>query len=553
MSSSFRILRSRAFAALFVLSLLVLQVPAQNGTAPSGLSSAERALTSNISVKSITEFTKALSADNMEGRGTMQPGGEKAARWIADRYKEMGLKPLGDNGTYFQQVKFRETAFDKNTAFKLGDKELKLGKEWGPLPLMLSNSSISGEMVFVAYGLVDEALKRDDIKSLDLAGKIVVMMQGPPESVPEEQWGEEVAFGAIMQMLLRGAKGFVFVSHGREQNSNDEIVGYLSRRQIELAEDGFGGFPIPPLLVASDSAAEKLFAKSGVSFKEARKRAEKNDFQGFDLKQTGKITIGLKKTDGTSPNVVGYIEGSDPKLKEEAIVFTAHYDAYGKDNGAIYNGAADNALGTSEMLAVAEAYSKMSPKPKRSMVFLAVTGEEYGLYGSKHWAKNPTWNVTKIAANLNLDGIGSEVYGPVKLMVGYGAEHTTLGAMLGDVTKAYGISVLPDPMPEEKVFLRSDHYSFVERGVPALMLMGGPEGTAEQLVKKIKDWEKLHYHQPSDDVMDSWHWEGAKTVADVMGILGLRVSELDGMPSWLPSSPFAGLKRGHTGKLPELE
>ena len=174
------------------------------------------------------------------------------------------------------------------------------------------------------------------------------------------------------------------------------------------------------------------------------------------------------------------------------------------DNGKIYNGAADNALGTAEMLAVAEAYSKMDPKPKRSMIFLAVTGEEYGLYGSKHWAKNPTWDIKKVAANLNLDGIGTEVYGPVKNMVGFGAEHSTLGTMLDDVAKSYGINIMPDPQPEEKVFYRSDHYSFVEKGVPALMLMGAPEGTPESLVEKIKAWEKVYYHQPSDDMMKEW-------------------------------------------------
>ena len=203
------------------------------------------------------------------------------------------------------------------------------------------------------------------------------------------------------------------------------------------------------------------------------------------------------------------------------------------------------------MLAVAEAYSKMAVKPKRSMIFLAVTGEEYGLYGSKHWAKNPTWNIKKVAANLNLDGIGSEVYGPVKTMVGFGAEHSSLGLLLYDLASTLGINVIPDPTPEEKVFYRSDHYSFVERGVPALMILGAPAGDKEIWMKRIKDWEKIDYHQPGDVIQPGWAWEGAETVAEAMGILGLRISESDSMPSWLPSSRFAKLERGNTKEIPE--
>ena len=150
-----------------------------------------------------------------------------------------------------------------------------------------------------------------------------------------------------------------------------------------------------------------------------------------------------------------------------------------------------------------------------------------------------------------MDGIGTEVYGPVKNMVGFGAEHSTLGAMLDEVANSYGIKIMPDPQPEEKVFTRSDHYSFVERGVPALMLMGAPEGTPESLVAKIKAWEKVYYHQPADDVMENWDWSGAKTVAEMMGVLGLRISNQEKMPKWLKGTRFGELKRGNTKDLPE--
>lgn len=286
--------------------------------------------------------------------------------------------------------------------------------------------------------------------------------------------------------------------------------------------------------------------------KDALVQAETNDFKPIKLNQKANIIAKYKSTKGTSANVVGYMEGSDPKLKEEAVLFSAHYDAYGTENGKIYHGAADNALGTAEMLAVAESFTKLSAKPKRSLIFLAVTGEEYGLYGSKHWAKNPTWNIKKVTADLNLDGIGSEVYGPVKTMVGYGAEYSTLGQMMDDVAKVMQIKTIPDPFPDEKVFYRSDHYSFVERGVPSLMLMGAPAGDKEIWMKRIKDWEsKGDYHQPGDTIKPDWAWEGAETVAEIMGIMGWRISETETMPSWLTGSRFGKLERGNTKELPE--
>ncbi|REJ75455.1 MAG: hypothetical protein DWQ47_08245 [Acidobacteria bacterium] len=554
MNSNYFRTGKQAAALLFVFCLLNLQVPAQMAAKPatSSLTTEERSLTEKISLDSLKRFTNALSADEMEGRGTMQAGGDKAAEWLAARYEEIGLKPLGDKGSYLQSIKFRETVLTDKTFFKIDDTELVHGKDWGIIPFTARENTIKGEMVFVAYGIVADSINRNDLEGINLRNKIVVIIDGPPASISKEAWEKSNATQAIFGLIMQaGAKGIVFIGHGREKDPPEVLIDYFSRRQISLSsEDGPSSF-MPPLIYASAEAAAKFFEKSGVSYKDALARAENNDFKPFELKRDAEISIKPRSSTGTSSNVVGYLEGSDPKLKEEAIVYSAHYDAYGILDGKIYNGAADNALGTSEMLAVAEAFSKMDPKPKRSLIFLAVTGEEYGLYGSKFWAKDPTWDIKKVAANLNLDTIGSEVYGPIKIVVGYGAEHSSLGPMLDDVAEAYKINVIPDPAPEEKVFLRSDHYSFVERGVPALMLMAGPEGTGESLMARIKAWEKLHYHQPSDDVMDDWHWEGAKTVSDLMAILGLRLAQQSEMPSWNKTSRFGELKRGNTKELPE--
>ena len=518
------------------------------------LAANEKELTENITIASIRRFTEALSADVMEGRGTLQPGGDRAASWIADKFKSFGLKPLGEKNSYLQPIKFIETAITPDSYFQVGEEKFKLGQDYGyiPLPFKKTDKKTDGDLYFIGYGM--EAFSKDSNMLSKVRGKIVVMIEGPPSSVPKEKWDElEVGFKLINGLVVSGAKGILLVGNGGEDDKTEEYIDYFGRRQIELSDDSGSNPPnaFPPLMMISRATAEKLFTKSETKFDEAMKNAESNSFKSFELNEKADIAVKYESRKGVSNNVVGVLEGSDPQLKTEAVLFSAHYDAYGIENGKIYNGAADNALGTAEMLAVAEAYSKMTPKPKRSMIFLAVTGEEYGLYGSKYWAKNPTWDIKKVSANLNLDGIGTEVYGPVKNIVGFGAEYSTLGKMLDDVTKSYGINVMADPQPEEKVFYRSDHYSFVERGVPALMLLGAPEGTKESLVAKIKAWEKVNYHQPTDDIMNDWDWSGAKTVADIMGVLGLRISNQEKMPEWLKDQRFGELKRGNTKDLPE--
>lgn len=537
---------------LLPILIFSLFVQSFTQTAPAKLSSAEKDLAEKIRVETIKEITAKLSSDEMEGRGTMQSGGEKAANWIAERFQKLGLKPLGDKGSYLQKIDFKESVVEPETTLQIGDETLKHGADYAFVPMNNGNKNVGGDMVFAAYGIQADSIKRDDLKGIDVKGKVVVMLEGPPASISKDSWKKAKAGQAVMINLVRnGAAAIVYIGHGREEHSPDESISYLSRRQITMPDEK--GYPefVPPFVYVGSKAAEKLFAKSGVSLKDALAQAESNDFKPFKLNQKAKLAAKYKSSKGTSNNVVGYIEGSDPKLKEEAVLFSAHYDAYGTENGKIYHGAADNALGVAEMLAVAEAYSKMETKPKRSMIFLAVTGEEYGLYGSKYWAKKPTWDIKKVAANLNLDGVGTEVYAPVKTMVGYGAEHSTLGAMLQDVSNSFGIKVVPDPVPDEKVFYRSDHYSFVERGVPALMLMGAPAGDIQDAMKRMKEWEKTDYHQPGDVIQANWVWEGAETVAEIMGIMGWRISEMDKMPEWLQNGRFGKLERGNTKDLPE--
>lgn len=525
-------------AVLFASTLIALQVAAQSVPA---LSSAEQSLTKGISVQEIEKYTTALAADDMEGRGTMQPGGEKAAKWLADQMKALGLKPLGDNGTYLQAVPVTETVIAPETSFLLDGQPLALRADWAPLAQALKDIEYNGAVVFAGHALVSEPLKRNDIKDADLKGKIILLIAGRPVNMSEEAWSKSNGMlQAIGSAFRNGARAVVLISNGLEKYPSEFYIDYMIRRQISSGQEQTP----PPILYASNAGAEKLFAKSGVTLKDALAQAERDDFKPIDLKANAEVKIKVNVTQGEGKNIVGYIEGSDPVLKSEAVFFTAHYDAYGLLNGKVYNGAADNALGNAEMLAVARAFAKMKVKPKRSLVFMSVTGEEHGLLGSKRWVASPTWDLQKVAAVMNLDGIGTEVFGPVKNIVGYGAEFSTLGSMLQDTAKVYGINVMPDPVPSEGIFQRSDHYSFVERGIPALMLMGAPEGDKDAIVKQIYAWMKVNYHQPSDDVYKTWHWQGAKAVADIMALIGLRVANQPEMPSWFPTSPYGKMKRG---------
>jgi hypothetical protein len=507
---------------------------------PGELSATEKQLAGEIKSEVIREVVTALSADEMQGRGTAQPGGDKAANYIADRFAKLNLKPLGDKNSYLQSMKFKDTEPLEESSFRIGEQTLKLGSDFVPIPPANGDENASGQMFFIAYGLVLPALKRNDLEGLNVSGKVVVMLEGPPRNVSKSSWKKAYAqFEIVRALVAAGVTGIVFINHGREEQPYAETANYMVRRQVKLADSTDYPAELPPFVTVSNEAADRLFAKSGTTRAEALASAEAEGFKPIDLKQTSKITIRYKKGRGNGSNVIGLMEGSDPNLKNEAVVFSAHYDAYGMTaDNRIYHGAADNGLGVGEMIAVAEAFSRTATKPKRSVIFMAVTGEEYGGLGSDYWVKNPTWKIKQTAANLNLDGMGTEVYGPVKVIVGFGAEHSSLGNTLNEVAAAEGLKVIPDPMPDEKAFYRSDHYYFVKKGIPGIMLLGAPEGETKAWIDRMKQWEKTDYHQPTDTIRPEWNWEGPRMIAEVMAIMGLRVANDEKMAAWVSSSPF---------------
>jgi hypothetical protein len=535
--------QQKPLAVLLALLLVTATAFGWTQTAPAparALSATEQQLAESLSVETIKATVNALAADDMQGRGTGQPGGDKAAAYLADRFAKLGLKPLGDKNSYLQPIKFRETQFLPQTSITAGNETLKLGPDFIITPPYSGDENVTAKMVFVGYGVAVPFLKRNDLAGIDVKGKIVIFRVGPPPEIGKDQWKKASAQINVMRGLIaRGAAALVMIGEDTETMSYAEIADYLTRRQIEPESEQEMPEFLPPFITIGDAGADKLFAGSGVTRTDALTKAAVDSFTPIDLQQTATITVRLKKSKGVGSNVVGLLEGSDPKLKTEALVYSAHYDAYGLSaDNRIYHGAADNALGVAEMLAIAEVMTKAATKPRRSIIFLAVTGEEYGGYGSDYWVKNPTWKIKEVAADLNLDGMGTEVYGPVKVLVGYGAEHSSLGNLFTEVAAATGLRVIADPMPEEKAFYRSDHYFFVKKGIPGIMILGAPDGTTADWTGRLKKWTKTDYHQPTDIVRPDWDWSGPRTVASVMLIMGLRAANDEAMPAWVSSSIF---------------
>lgn len=538
-------------AAILAVTLLSPTVLAFQGAAATAkpaaakLTSPERKAADQVKLETIREITTTLSSKEFEGRGTAQPGADKAAQYMADRFARLGLKPAGENGGYLQAIKFRSAQVLPDSSVKVGDVTLKHRDDYIVLPPYSSEKvDVSGGVVFAGFGAASEELKRDDFAGLDLKDKIVIIMGGQPDGVDAGAWGRATNPQArALNIFGRGAVGMIVANAGTQAQPFSTLANYLSRRRVSRASGITANFKIPPILITSDGAMEKLFAGSDTTFAQALEKAKRGEKVSRDLGKTGTFALRFKLVEAPSSNVVAVLEGSDPKLKEEAVVYTAHYDAYGiEGDGTIYPGAADNALGTATIMAIAEAFAKAYPKPenrpRRSIIFLAVTGEEYGLLGAEYWVRNPTWPLAKIAADINFDGIGTEVYAPVKRVVGFGAEHSDLGTVFEEVAAATGTIVTADPLPEENAFVRSDHYSFVKQGVPALMLMGGPADEPTKWIPRMKKWLETDYHSASDTVKPDWDWTGPRTLAQLGMIIGLRVANADAMPSWKSTSPF---------------
>lgn len=490
-----------------------------------------------------------LADDLLEGRAAGTRGYDLAARYVASRYRAIGLAPAGDDGSYFQKVPLLEARrVREGAAFTVqredGDLSFVFQDEFLPgLNFNATSHVVNAPLVFVGQAVHAPELGHDDFANVDVRGKVAVYFSGAPASFGNTQRAfHSSGLQKMGQLASRGAVGAIGIGNPVDEAKYPWARGARNWQMPGMRLVDAEGKPVDawPELKATASlgvdGARKLLAGAPMPVDEIFERREKGGLESFDL--PGRVTLAgateLKRVD--SVNVVAKLEGSDPVLAGEHIAYSAHLDHIGLgaevDGDGIYNGAFDNALGIAVMLQAATELQADATKPKRSALFVAVTAEERGLLGADYFAKFPTVPRESLVANINMDM-------PVFLtdvtdVVPIGVEHSTLEADVQAAAAQLGVGLTPDPKPEEVVFVRSDQYAFVRQGIPAVYLDAGIKARNPDVdaLALYEDFLTGHYHQPSDETDLPIHYPSAARLARLNAEIGRRVGNADTRPAW---------------------
>jgi peptidase M28-like protein len=487
-----------------------------------------------------------LADDALEGRNTGSDGHRQAAEYVARHFEEAALVPVGSVG-FFQPVLFRTRKIveKKSSVALVRDGKsvpLELGEDVTVSMRVEPVLSLEAPLVFVGYGLTVPELGIDDLAGQDLKGKLAVYVTGGPANVPGPLLAHYQSAGERWSFLKKaGAVGSVQIQNPRGQDIPWER-SKLQRLQttMELDDAGLSDTRGQKLaLTVNPARAEKLFEASGRPFAELLKLAvERKPLASFALGVSLKAKVSFTTSRVTSHNVAGLLPGRDPKLSGEVVVLSAHLDHLGVgepiDGDRIYNGAMDNASGIATLLDVAAALRESGAAPRRSILFLAVTGEEKGLAGSRYYAAFPTVKGS-IVANVNTDMFLP--FYPLKHLIVHGLDESDLGDVIKQVAAALGIEAVNDPEPERNAFTRSDQYSFIRRGVPALSMKVGYLKDSPE-AKIARDWRTKHYHAPSDEASQPLHLQAVADFDKVMSRLALAIANRDERPRWKSDSFF---------------
>jgi Zn-dependent M28 family amino/carboxypeptidase len=488
-----------------------------------------------------------LADDRLEGRDTGSEGHRKAVDYVIEQFKLAGLKPAGTSG-YLQPVRFRSRRIreEESSLALVRDgraEQLKLGDDATFSMRIEAPETVEAPLVFAGYGLSIPEANYDDFKGLDVRGKVVVYLSGTPSGLPAPLLAHYQSTAERWAVLKRlGAIGAINIPNPKRTDIPWER-STLSRLQpsMSLADPALDDTAGQKLSVTVNAArAEKLFAGTDRTFKEILALADaEQPLPTFQLPASVRATVRFETTEIESPNVVAVLPGSDRRLKNEYVVLSAHLDHIGKGQpikgDPIYNGAMDNASGIATLIEVARSLRESKKKLRRSVVFLAVTGEEKGLLGSKYFAARPSVNASGIVANLNMD-MFLPLF-PLRILTVYGLDESDLGADVRAVASTLGLEVQADPEPERNSFIRSDQYSFIRRGVPALaMKVGFLKGSPEAAVSAR--WRNERYHAPSDDLQQPFDLSAAAGFNRVLLTLTERVANRAERPRWSESSFF---------------
>lgn len=499
-----------------------------------------------------------LASDDLKGREAGTPDYDKAARYVADQMRAAGLQPAGGGGSWFQKVPLFVSKPSAEPVVTLsgaqGSAPLVFGTDYtlrGGAPGAAVD--VTAPVVFAGYGTVDTALGRDDYRGLDVRGKIVALLASGPKGLNSEvaaHLGNRIDRARIA--AAHGAVGIVFVWTTQVEGiiPFERVARDWDARSVTWAnpdgskrDDG-----APSLGILSFAGAAKLFAGSPIDWAavkaaDAAGRPFATGALGVTL--SAKVHFDISHLD--SSNVVGRLPGRDPKLAEDVVVLSAHLDHIGitrpVNGDAINNGAMDNAVGIASLIEAAKLFRDSGQRPKRSILFLAVTAEEKGLIGSDFFATHPTVPTARIVANVNLD-MPILTYRFTDL-VAFGADRSSIGSALGAVARAEGLALTPDPAPEQAEFVRTDHYSFVRQGVPSISLSPGPAGPGRAAAE---DFLAHHYHQPSDDMSLPFDWVAGREFVKVNYLIARTLADASDRPRWVAGDYFGARYKGPMAK-----
>ncbi len=503
-----------------------------------------------FSPKRIEADVTFLADDLLRGRDTGSEGHRIAANYVAAEFARLGLAPAGDKDTYFQEVPMRKAKVDVEAAamtIRVGDEEqaLSLGDDFFMSGSVKNpNGDVTADIVFVGFGIHAPELGHDDLQGLDLSGKIALSFSGAPASFNTEIRAHHgSATTKLKEILGRGAVGYISVSTAADENRRPfaRLKRFLGRESFDWIEPAGAASQNGRLQAAatvSQGVAKELFKGAPKSFNDVLSEAKKGAPSGFVLLANATMKRESILTEPfNSPNVVAILEGSDPALKDEYVVLSAHLDHIGisenaKGDDKINNGALDNATGVSTLLEVARAYTRSGEKPRRSILFAIVTGEERGLLGAEYFAHYPTVEKSAMVANVNLDM-------PLLLydftdVVAFGAERSSLGPITEAALAKLNVALSPDPIPQEGIFTRSDHYRFVQQGIPSVFLMTGwNKGVNGKDGGKIfQEFLSKTYHSPADDLSQSIDYDAAAKFAYANWLIASDIANGDEKPTW---------------------
>jgi Zn-dependent M28 family amino/carboxypeptidase len=545
---------------LLFASLLLAALPLAAADVPAPLSRGMKA----FSKTALAAHDRFLAGDLLEGRGPGTRGDRLAQEYIAAQFESYGLEPAGDNGTYLQRVPLlglttdREKtslAFKKDGAPVIGP--LKIEDEYvGQNKAQLPTDALDSEVVFVGHGVVAPEYRWDDYKDLDTRGKTLVMLvDDPPASAQEPdlfkgkartyygRWTYKYEIGAA-----KNAAGVILIHTTAAAGYGWQVVSNSWGGENSFTKNKPGA---PALHFAgwmTEKIARDLFKQAGLDLDAMTKAAASRDFKPVPLGVKFSGTIATKIRPFDTANVVAKIRGSDAKLRDEAVLFSAHHDHLGvgkpdAEGDAIYNGAIDNASGCAILLEMARIWSETKPAPKRSILFAAVAAEEQGLLGSEYLGQNPPVPAGRIALALNYDAIPE--LGRVKDVYMNGIERTTFEPVARRVTKALGLTIVPDPEPEQGHYYRSDHFSLGKVGIPAVTIDPGQDVIGKGKAwgaKQSDDYRANRYHQPSDEFDPKWDWSEGVQMAQLGYWLGWEAANAASMPNWKPGDEFRGTR-----------